>query len=71
MCKLFQYGDWSALVDYRKTPMFTKFDGKTCILDVKSVVVKGEQRKLLLTDDGNVFKLKKSRIENEITPGYY
>ena len=71
VCKLFQAGDWSALVDYSKTPMFTKFDGKTCFVDVKSVIVKAQKRKLLLTDDGVVFKLKRSRIEDEIIPGNY
>ena len=71
VCQVFKHGNWSALVDYSKTSIFSKFDGKTCIIDVKTVEHKNNKRKLLLTDKGEVFKLKKSRIEDEIKPGYY
>ena len=43
-------------------------DGETCVLDIKTVEVKGQKRKLLLTqrEDGNpqiVYKLKKYNLE--------
>ena len=62
---------WTALVDYAKVPIFSKFDGKTCIVDVKTVEYKNQKRKLLLTDQNGVFKLKKSKLEEEILPGFY
>ena len=33
-----------------------------CVSDVQSVDVKGTKRKLLLTNDGDVYKLKKSKL---------
>ena len=50
--------------------MLSKFDGSTCIVDVRTVVVKGTKRKLLLTNTGEVFKLKKSKLEERIKPGF-
>ena len=50
--------------------MLGKFDGSTCVVDVKSVDVKGVKRKLLLTDSGIVYKLKKSKLENSVKPGF-
>ena len=32
---------------------------------------KNLKRKILLTDQGEVFKLKKSKLEDNIEPGYY
>ena len=58
------------MVDYTKTPMLSKFDGKTCIVDVRSVDVKGTKRKLLITNAGDVYKLKKSKLEETVTPGF-
>ena len=65
------YNDWTALVNYNKTPFLKSFNGNTCVIDVKDTLIKGQKRKLILTDDGNVFRLKKSKLEEEIQPGYY
>ena len=48
-------------------------DGETCVLDVRTVDVKGKKRKLLLTDRGDgvvVYKLKKSKLEEDIQVGF-
>ena len=48
-------------------------DGETCVLDVRTVEVRGQQRKLLLTDRGDapvVYKLKKSKPEESIKVGF-
>lgn len=71
ICSIFKKGDWSAMVDYAKTQFLTKLDGRRCIVDVKTVSVKGDKRKLVLTDKGDVFKIKKSRLEDTIEPGFY
>ena len=57
------------MVDYSKTPMLSKFDGSTCVLDVRSVNIKGTKRKLLLTNTGDIYKLKKSKLEEGLKPG--
>ena len=55
--------------DYSKTPMLSTFDGSTSVIDVKSINVKGIKRKLLLTNTGAVYKLKKSKLEERLRPG--
>ena len=70
ICSIYEDGDWTCMVDYAKTPMLSKFDKTTCVLDVRTVEVKGLKRKLLLTDAGDVFKLKKSKLEESVTPGF-
>ena len=70
VCSIYDKEEWIGLVDYKKTPMLRKFDGTTQILDVKSVDIKGQKRKLLLTKGGEVFKLKKSKLEETIDIGY-
>jgi hypothetical protein len=70
VCSIYEPGDWTAHVNYLKTPMLTIQDGSTCIVDVKSVDVKGVKRKLLLTDNGTVYKLKKSKLEDCVQPGF-
>ena len=70
ICSIYEKGDWTSMVDYTKTSMLSKFDGNTCIVDVRSVDVKGSKRKLLLTNAGDVYKLKKSKLEETITPGF-
>ena len=62
-------------MDYDKVKIFSQdqTDGKTCILDVRPVDVKGKKRKLLLTDRGDgplVYKLKKSKLEDIIKVGF-
>ena len=41
------------------------------VLDVKSVEHKGQKRKLLLAEDGKVYKVKRSRMENNVEAGQY
>ena len=70
ICSIFEKGDWTGMVDYVNTKMLSKFDGSTCIVDIREVEVKGKKRKLLLTNTGDVFKLKKSRLEETVGIGY-
>ena len=70
ICSIYEKGDWTAIVDYKKTDMLSRFDGSTCIVDVRSIDVKGAKRKLLLTNNGTVYKLKKSKLEETIKPGF-
>ena len=69
-CLIYEPGDWTACVDFSKTPMLLNRDGSTCVVDVKSIEVKGKKRKLLLTDKGAVYKLKQSKLEESVKPGY-
>ena len=62
-------------MDYNKVKVLTQkeMDGETCIMDVRTVDVKGQKRKLLLTDRGDgpvVYKLKKSKMEEKIKIGF-
>ena len=41
------------------------------VLDVKPVEHKGQKRKLLLTEDGTVYKVKRSKLENSVKTGQY
>ena len=77
VCSVFEKGDWTASVKYENVPILSKnnMDGETCVLDVKTVEVKGQKRKLLLTqrENGNpqiVYKLKKSKLEENIKVGF-
>ena len=70
ICSIYESGDWTCMVDYLQIPMLRKFDGSTCIVDVREVDIKGKKRKLLLTNTGDVFKLKKSKLEETIEPGF-
>ena len=70
ICTVYSAGDWTAFIDYEKTPMLTNHDGSTCVVDVKSIDVKGKKRKLLLTDEGVVYKLKRSKLEDNVKPGF-
>lgn len=72
VCSVHDACDWSTLVDYSKTEMLKNLDGSTCVVDIKTVEVKGLKRKLLLSNDGHVYKLKRSKLEDDInTPGFY
>ena len=70
VCTIYEKGDWTSVVDYKKTPMLTIFDGSTCVVDVRCMEISGKKRKLLLTSDGDVYKLKKSKLEETIKPGF-
>ena len=39
------------------------------ILDVKTVTTQLKKRKLVLLEDGTVYKIKKSKLENHVSPG--
>ena len=76
VCSVFEKGDWTASVEYGNVPLLSRneMDGKTCVLDVRTVEVKGQKRKLLLTqrEDGDpqiIYKLKKSKLEENIQVG--
>ena len=75
VCSVYEKGDWTAYLDYNKVDILSQddLDGETCILDVRTVDVKGQKRKLLLTDRGDgqtVYKLKKSKLEEHIKVGF-
>ena len=68
-----QKGDWSDLLDNKKVPLLpaNKKRNAVKVLDVKSVEHKGQKRKLLLTEDGTVYKVKRSKLENNVEAGKY
>ena len=77
VCSVFEKGDWTASVKYENVPILSKnnMDGETCVLDIKTVEVKGQKRKLLLTqrEDGNpqiVYKLKSPSWKKNIKVGF-
>ena len=39
------------------------------VLDVKTVTHNFQKRKLVLLEDGNVYKFKKSKLEDHVSPG--
>ena len=73
VCKVVQKGDWTGLLDYEKVPLFpaNKKRNTVKVLDVKSVEHKGQKRKLLLAEDGTVYKVKRSKMENNVEAGQY
>ena len=66
ICKIVQRGDWAGVVDYEN-----KKRNAVKVLDVKSVEHKGQKRKLLLAEDGTVYKVKRSGMENNVEAGQY
>ena len=73
ICKIVQRGDWAGVVDYEKVPLLptNKKRNAVKVLDVKSVEHKGQKRKFLLAEDGKVYKVKRSRMENNVEAGQY
>ena len=59
------------MVDYSKTPILSKFDGSTDVIDVRTVEMKGVKRKLLLTNTGEIYELKKSKLEESLRSGQF
>ena len=39
------------------------------VLDVKTVTHNSQKRKLVLLEDGNVYKINRSKLEDNVTPG--
>ena len=73
ICKIVERGDWVGVVDYEKVPLLpvNKKRNAVKVLDVKSVEHKGVKRKLLLAEDGTVYKVKCSKLENNVEAGQY
>ena len=69
VCKIVQKGDWSAYVEYKSVPMLSSKNKDTKVLDVKTVTHNSQKRKLVLLEDGTVYKIKKSKLEDHVSPG--
>ena len=50
--------------------MLTRY-GSTNVVDVQTVEMKGVKRKLLLTNTGKIYKLKRSKLEESLRPGQF
>jgi hypothetical protein len=73
VCKVVQRGDWAGALDYEKVPLLPASKKRKAIkvLDVKPIEHKGQKRKLVLAADGNVYKVKRSKLENTVKGGQY
>ena len=73
ICKVVQKGDWTGLLDYEKAPILPrkKKRGVLKVLGVKPVKHKRQKRKLLVTEDGTVYKVKRSKLENTVEIGQH
>ena len=69
VCKIVEKGDWSGLVDYKLVPMLSSKNKDAKVLDVKTVTHNSQKRKLVLLEDGTVYKIKKSKLEDHVSPG--
>ena len=72
VCSVYERGDWTALVDYNKEQMLPKMRMDRCVLAVRDVEVRGQKRKLILTDKGDgpvIYKFKKSKLEDNVKVG--
>ena len=69
MCKIVEKGDWTGLVDYKLVPMLSAKNKGAKVLDVKTVTTQSKKRKLVLLEDGTVYKIKKSKLEEHVSPG--
>ena len=68
VCKTVQHGDWAGVLDYDEVSLLPvkKKRNALKVLDVKPVEHKGQKRKLMLTEDGTVYKVKRSKLENNV-----
>ena len=62
MRKIVQQGDWSGL----KVPMLSSKNNEAKVLDLQTVTHNSQKRKLVLLEDGNVYKIKKSKLEDNV-----
>jgi len=69
VCKIIQLGDWAGLLDYNNVKLLPKERQPALVMDVKTVNVKGVKRKLLLLEDGSVYKIKRSKLEDTVEVG--
>ena len=58
---------------YEKVPLLPASNKRSVlkVLDVKPVEHRVQKRKLLLAEDGTVYKVKRSRMENNVEAGQY
>jgi hypothetical protein len=70
-CKIVKKGNWAGLVDYAKAPLLPPEKSRMTeiVLDVKIIRNKGQKRKLILVEDGTIYKIKKSKLEQTVKPG--
>jgi len=63
----------TGILDYKGMPLLPASNKRSVLemLDAKSVEHKGQKRKLLLTEDGTVYKVKRSKLENNVEAGHY
>ena len=71
VCGIYEHGDWTAMANYNDTRMLSRFNRSINVVDVRTIDVKGVKRKLLLTDTGEIYKLKKSKLEEKLKPGHF
>ena len=64
-----QLGDWSGLVYYKQVPMLSLKNKDAKVLDLKTITHNFQKRKLVLFEDGNVYKIKKSKLDDNAKPG--
>ena len=69
LCKIVEKDDWSGYVDYKSVPMLSSKNKDAKVLDVKTVTHNSQKRKLVLLEDGNVYEIKKSKLEDHVSPG--
>jgi hypothetical protein len=62
--------EWGALVDYKSATMLPskRLRMKVKVIDTSVVVNKGQKRKLILDDNGDVYRFKKSKLEEKVKP---
>ena len=68
-----QHGDWTGGLHYDKVSLLPPRKKRTAkkVLDFKPVEHKGQKRKLVLIDDGTVYKFKRSKLEDSVEVGQY
>jgi hypothetical protein len=73
ICKIVQRGDWFGVLDYEKVPLLPAKKKRSLlkVLDVKPIEHKRQKRKLVLTEEGTVYKVKQSKLENSVKAGQY
>jgi hypothetical protein len=74
VCKIVHSrGVWAGILDYERVPLLPASNKrkKLKVLDVKPVEHKGQKRKLVLTENGTVYKVKRSKLEDNVKAGQY
>ncbi len=61
-------GDWSC-GNYNDLPAVNTVKNGL-VFSVKEITVKSAKRKIVLLDNGKVYKCKRSKLENSMHPGY-